>query len=368
MRKAYNYRLYPTKIQQTAINQILGSCRFVYNYYLNKRIEAYQKEKKMLGYTQCAADLKFLKQELPWLKNADSIALQQSLRDLEASYKNFFQKRAGFPKYKSKRKNKQAYRTQMVYNNIKVLGNKLVLPKIGAVPFVKSREIEGCITSVTVKKTASGKYFVSVLADIPEPKPLPKAKQMVGVDLGVKDLAVLSTGEAISNPKALAKAEKKLTKLQRALSRKQKGSKNRDKARIKLAIQHEKVANIRKDHLHKLSTRLIHENQVICLEELNIKGMMQNRQLAKAIGDAGWGMFKQMLLYKADWHGRAVHSIARSFPSSQLCSVCGHKNRKVKDLAVREWQCPHCRTKHQRDINAGINILQQGLTELGLTA
>lgn len=220
MHKAYYFRLYPTKQQQEAINQILGSCRFVYNHYLDKRIEAYKTAKETLSYGKCSANLKELKKELPWLKTADSIALQQSLRDLETSYQNFFQKRAGFPKFKSKRNSRQSYRTQMVNNNIKVLGDKLMLPKIGLVTFIKSREIEGSITSVTVKKTASGKYFVSVLAEVPEPQSLPVTDNMVGIDLGVKDLAVLSTGEVIPNPKVLAKAEQKLKRLQRDLSRK----------------------------------------------------------------------------------------------------------------------------------------------------
>ncbi|EEG78589.1 IS200/IS605 family element RNA-guided endonuclease TnpB [Dethiobacter alkaliphilus] len=368
MHKAYNFRLYPNKSQQTVINQTLGSCRFVYNYYLDRRIEAYKTVKETLNYTKCAANLKELKKELPWLKAVDSIALQQSLRDLDVSYKNFFQKRAGFPKFKSRRNNKQSYRTQMVNNNIKVMGDKLVLPKIGAVSFAKSREIEGNITSVTVKKTASGKYFASVLADVHTPKSLKVSSQKVGIDLGLRDLAVLSTGEAIKNPKTLAEAERKLQKMQRELSRKQKGSKNRNKARIKLAIQHEKVANIRKDFLHKLSTRLIHENQVICLETLSPKGMMKNRRLSKAIGDASWGTFKQMLLYKADWYGRTVHFVDRFFPSSQICSACGCRNKEIKDMTIRQWQCPHCQALHQRDINASINILQQGLVELGMIA
>ena len=339
MHKAYHFRLYPTKEQQEHITKIIGSCRYIYNYYLNKRIEIYQATKETFNYGNCSADLKAL---------------------------NFFQKQAGFPRFKSKRNSKQTYRTQMVNNNIKIIGDKIVLPKIGAVSFVKSREIEGSITSVTVKKTASSKYFASVLAEAPEPKPLPETSQMVGVDLGIKDLVVFSTGEVVANPKTLAKAEKKLIWLQKSLSKKQKGSKNREKARIKLAVQHEKVANIRKDHLHKLSTRLIHENQVICMETLKPKNMMKNKRLAKSISDAGWGMFRQMLLYKAQWYGRTVHCIDPYFPSSQLCSACGCQSNKAKDLAVRTWQCPQCKASLQRDVNAGINILKQGLTELAI--
>ncbi len=368
MHKAYKFRLYPTKEQQGVINKIIGSCRYVYNYFLHKKSETYKASKKTLTYNRCATDLKELKQELPWLKEVDSIALQQSLRDLETSYKNFFQHGAGFPKFKSKRGSKQTYRTQMVNNNIKIIGDTLVLPKIGAIPFVKSQDVDGNITSVTVKKAASGKYFVSILVETEAIEALPPTDQKVGIDLGVKDLAVLSSGEAIANPKVLAKAENKLARLQKALSKKEQGSNNREKARKKLAVQHEKVANIRKDFLHKLSTRLIHENQVICLETLNTKDLMKNKRLSKAIGDVGWGTLKQMLIYKADWYGRTVHFVPRFFPSSRQCSVCGHKNDRVKDLAVREWQCPTCQATHQRDVNASINILKQGLKELGIAA
>lgn len=285
MHKAYNFRLYPTRNQQKVIEQNIGSCRYVFNYYLNKKIEIYKTEKKNFTYNQCAADLKELKKQLPWLKDVDSIALQQSLRDLETGYRNFFKNRAGFPNFKSKRGKKQTYRTHMVNNNIKIVGDTLVLPKIGAVSFVKSQDIMGSISSVTVKKAASGKYFVSILTEIPEPKPLPAVNQVIGIDLGLKDYVALSTGEVVGNRKALIRAEKKLKKMQRDLSKKQTGSNNREKARRKLAVQHEKVANSRKDFQHQLSTRLIRENQVICLETLHVKAMMQDKGKAKAIGD-----------------------------------------------------------------------------------
>lgn len=366
MLKAYKYRLYPTKEQAGLINKTLGCSRFVYNHFLAKRKDYYTTTQQTMTYNQTSSQLTQLKNELPWLKEVDSIALQQSLRNLDAAFKNFFEKRAGFPRFKSKHDNRLSYRTQNINNNIDIADNRIKLPKIGLVKYANSRNFDGKISSVTVSKTPSGKYYISILVDT-EILPLPASKKAAGLDMGLKDFLVTSDGEIIPNPRVLRKEEKKLIKLQQDLSRKEKGSKNRNKARIKLARQHEKVTAIRKDFLHKLSTRLIIENQVICLETLNVKGMIKNRKLAKSISDASWSSFKSMLQYKASWYGRTVHCIDTFYPSSQLCSVCGAQNKETKDLSVREWIC-QCGAYNHRDLNASKNILAQGLKELGLVS
>ena len=371
--RAYKYRLYPNKKQQELINKTIGCCRFVYNYYLNKKIELYKVEQKSISYNACANDLKYLKKEKEWLKEVDSISLQQSLKDLDVAYQNFFRrikngdKQVGFPKFKSKKNPKQSYRTQNVNNNISIDGNKIKLPKLGLVRFVNSRNLNGKIKNCTISKTKTNKYFLSVLVE-EEIEELPRNNNAIGIDLGLKDFLVTSDGEIVENPRILNKYERKLVKLQRQLAKKQKGSNRYKKQALKIAKLHEKIRNTRTDFLHKLSSRIIKENQLIISEDLNVKGMVQNHRLAKAINDVSWSKFARMIEYKANWYGRTYHKINRFYASSQTCNVCGYKNVDTKDLNVRKWVCPECGTKHDRDNNAAINILNQGLKELGLTA
>ena len=374
MEKTFKFRLYPDKKQEIQLAKTFGCCRFVYNYYLNKRIEVYKENKQTINYYACSADLTNLKKQLLWLKEVDKFALQNALKDLDRAYSNFFReikkgnKNQGFPKFKKKHDRKQSYRTNITGKNIEVIGDKIKLPKLGWIKMAKSREISGRILNCTITKTKTNKYFVSICCTdvvIEKYKPTNKA---IGIDLGIKRFATTSNGEIIENPKHLAKLEKRLVREHKKLSKKQKGSKNREKQRIRLARVYEKISNMRTDFLQKLSTRLIRENQIICLEDLDIARMIKGSYTAKSMSDVAWGEFVRMLQYKTYWHGRTIQKVNRFYASSQTCSVCGYKNTEVSNLSIREWECPQCHTKHDRDLNAAINILNEGLRLLNSTA
>ena len=361
MRKGIKFRAYPNKKQQSLIHQTLGCCRLIYNKGLAMRNAAFENGQKV-GYNQTSAMLTDLKKQadFAFLKDVDSIALQQSLRDLDRGFKNFFKKRARHPQFKSKHNNHQSYRTINQGDNIRIVGKYIKLPKLGYVRIRQSMEV-GHINNVTVERTPAGKYFVVLNVEF-EPELRPNAGGMIGIDVGIKEFYTDSNGNAVNNPRYLEKSQHKLIREQRRLSRKQKGSNNRSKQRIKVARVHEKITNQRNDFLQKQSTMLVSENQTICIEDLNVKGMVCNHKLAGSITSVSWSRFFTMLEYKAAWYGNTIIKVPTMYPSSQTCSCCGYKNPQVKNLSLRKWECPECHTTHDRDTNASKNILNKGLS------
>ena len=370
--KAYKFRIYPTEEQEIFFAKTFGCVRKVYNLMLNDRKKAYEEvkndpSKKLIFPTPAK-----YKEEFPFLKEVDSLALANAQLHLDKAYKNFFRnKSVGFPRFKSKKNPVQSYTTNNQNGTVALIDNKFIkVPKLKSLIRIKlHRQPKGMIKSATISRHASGKYYISLLCK-EEINELPKTNSAIGIDLGITDFAILSDGQKIDHHKFTSKMEKKLKREQRKLSKrallaKNKGiplseAKNYQKQKRKVARLHEKVMNQRTDFLNKLSTEIIKNHDIICIEDLNVKGMLRNHKLARSISDVSWSSFVAKLQYKADWYGREIIKVDQWFPSSQICSECGHKDGK-KSLDIREWTCPICHTHHDRDINASINILIEGL-------
>ncbi len=361
--KSFKYRIYPTAEQKQLLAQTFGCVRYVWNTLLDWRSKEYALNGTKINYNSTSKKLTEIKQTTEWLNDVSSVALQQTLRNQDAAFSNFFAKRGKYPKFKRK-SNTQSFRLMDTAYRLK--DGKLYIAKSKDPIEVRfSRPLEGEHSSITISKDAADRYFVSFCSEV-EIESLPKVDKIIGVDLGLTDFVITSDGEKIKPLKALIKHQTKLAKLQRRLSKKQKGSNNRNKAKIKVAKVHAKIADSRKDFLHKLSTRLIRENQSIVTEDLNVIGMIKNHKLAKAIADASWSEFVRQLEYKAQWYCRTIVKCSPWYPSSQICSSCGTITDK-KPLHIRTWTCD-CGVTHDRDINAAINIRTAGLAELACGA
>ena len=327
-----------------------------------------------MGYYACSNALTALKKELPWLKEADATALQSALKDLDVSYLRFFERikkgeKPGFPHYRGKKNRRQSYRskntnTSVGRDTIAIIGSKIKLPKIGLVKASISKEVKGRILNATVSQNPSGKYFVSLCCTDVDIEPMKPTGAVVGVDLGIKDLAITSDGQKFPNNKYKLALDSKIRRLDRRLSRKTRGSKRWDKQRIKVARLEERVANQRRDAMQKLTTELVRNYDLICIEDLNVRGMLKNQSLSFSLFDSSFGEFRRELEYKANWYGRKIQVVDRFYPSSQLCSECGYRNNALRSLKLRDWTCPECGAHHDRDINAATNILHEGLRML----
>lgn len=361
--KSYKFRLYPNEGQKQLFAKTFGCSRAIWNMMLADKIKHYKETKETLYNTPAQYKKKF-----PWLREVDSLALCNIQLNLQTAYKNFFQSGFGFPKFK-KKSHRQSYKTNNNNGSIALENGHVKLPKVGWVRVKAHRQINGIIKSATISMTPTGKYYVSILCET-EIAPLAKTNSSIGVDLGISDFAILSTGEKIGNRRFLTQSSKKLAKEQKILSRRALAAKkanrklsesnNYQKQRIKVAKIHEKIVNMRRDFLHKLSTNLVKNHDIVCIEDLSSKNLMKNHKLAKSIGDVSWSEFVRMLEYKSSWYEKQVSKISRWYPSSQICSDCGFSSGK-KPLSIREWTCTNCGSHHDRDINASINILNEGL-------
>ena len=359
MNKAYKFRIYPNAEQKELLAKTFGCVRFIYNKMLADKIEHYKNTGKKLNNTPAQ-----YKKEFEWLKEVDSLALANAQLNLQTAYNNFFRSKSiGFPKFKSKKSNNRSYTTNCTNGNIKLIDGCIVLPKLGKVKIKQHRNIRADykLKSVTVSQSPSGKYFASVLFEYDSITTKKEPKTFLGLDYSMHELYVDSNGSEPCYPKYYRNAEKTLKREQRKLSKMQKGSKNCDKQRKKIAILHEKVTNQRKDFLHKLSRQIANVYDCVCIENLNMKAMSQSLNFGKSVHDNGWGMFTTYLKYKLEDMGKQLVKIDKFFASSQICNACGYKNPDTKKLSIRQWDCPNCKTHHNRDVNAAINIRNEGV-------
>ena len=364
MEKSYKYRIYPNAAQRELIARTCGCARWVYNKALETRSAAWERDKSTISCNDLIKTIPVWKKENPWLAEADSIALQQAVRDLDKAFQSFFREpgKVGFPRFKSKHKSRMTYRTQNVAGKgVAVADPRHVkLPKLGLVRARVSRPAEGRILSATVETAPSGRYYVSLCCtDVPEPAMEPGTVEVMGVDAGIRDLAVTSDGARYANPRAAAWLQKKLAREQRRLHRRQKGSKRRERQRRKVARVHERIADARRDALHKATTAIIRESQAVAVEDLNVAGMARNHRIAAAVADASMGELRRQLAYKAAWYGRAYVEVGRFYPSSKTCSACGQVFGGLA-LSMRAWDCPACGAHCDRDLNAALNIAAEG--------
>lgn len=378
IKKTYKFRIYPNNEQIEMINKTYGCSRFVFNFFLKKQrekerywfiveemvqngqLKSNEWKGSFINKFEIIKQLPELKKNYPFLKEVDSIALQKSVENLADSYSRYYKKKNNAPRFKSKKHPVQSYTTKKVNENIYVDEKYIRLPKLGLIKYAKSREIQGRIMNVTIKRNATNKYYISVLVEL-EVQQLIKMNSSIGIDVGIKEFATLSDGNKYRNPKFLTILEKKLAKEQRLLSRRKQGGANWAKQRIKVARIHEKISNSRTDYLQKISTEIIKNHDIIGIENLSVKNMLQNNIMSKSISEASWKQFIRMLEYKGNWYGKKVIAVSKNYASSQICSLCSYKNKQVRNLNVRKWTCLNCGVHHDRDINASINIRNEAI-------